>query len=108
MRTDNSRATDWLSDVFPADDGDDRREHRAEPRRDTPPPRMPEASAITPKALERRWRIIEGSSECSEALLDAQTFQSMKRYQCNIENFIGTVKVPVGVAGPPNIPTILR
>ena len=24
----------------------------------------------------------------------------MKRYQCNIENFIGTVKVPLGVAGP--------
>jgi hydroxymethylglutaryl-CoA reductase (NADPH) len=61
---------------------------------------MPKASAITPKALERRWRYIDGSPESSETLLDAQTSQQMERYQCNIENFIGTVKVPLGVAGP--------
>jgi hydroxymethylglutaryl-CoA reductase (NADPH) len=38
--------------------------------------------------------------ESYEALLDPQTLEQRERYQHNIENFIGTVKVPVGLAGP--------
>ena len=33
-------------------------------------------------------------------LLDARTVDAADRYRANIENFIGTVKVPVGLAGP--------
>jgi hydroxymethylglutaryl-CoA reductase (NADPH) len=34
------------------------------------------------------------------AVLDPITSEHMQRYEQNIENFIGTVKVPVGLAGP--------
>ena len=35
-----------------------------------------------------------------EALADAATLSALNQYARNIENFIGTVKVPVGIAGP--------
>ena len=99
MKPNHSRAIAPLP-LPSSDGGDDRREDTLELLEDRSPPRMPKASAITPKALERRWRYIDGSPESSETLFDSQTSQWMKRYQYNIENFIGTVKVPLGVAGP--------
>lgn len=38
-----------------------------------------------------------------QSLLDAQTEKDAEAYLANIENFIGTVKVPVGIAGPVRI-----
>ncbi len=44
----------------------------------------------------RRWRLLEVSPEHATALHEP----SPDIYQRNIEYFIGTVKVPVGLAGP--------
>ena len=38
-----------------------------------------------------------------DALLDAQTLSTLERYRGSIENCIGTVKLPVGLAGPLHI-----
>lgn len=62
--------------------------------------RVPRYPYITPEMVERRWEVLAVDAAAREQLLEAQTLAQMERYQRNIENFIGTVKVPVGIAGP--------
>jgi hydroxymethylglutaryl-CoA reductase (NADPH) len=64
------------------------------------PPRVPGGAGVTPHDLERRWRLLAGRDVDRAALVDAQTVAQLAAYQGNIENLIGTVKVPVGLAGP--------
>lgn len=61
--------------------------------------RQPLNMFISDKAVAKRWQAIDCEQAKAE-LLDAPTQDSMLQYQKNIENFIGTVKIPVGVAGP--------
>ncbi|GAL16009.1 hydroxymethylglutaryl-CoA reductase [Vibrio astriarenae] len=49
--------------------------------------------------MERRWKKID-NSEWQAQLLDGFTREQAELYNKNIEYFIGTVNVPVGVAGP--------
>ncbi|MES2571157.1 MAG: hypothetical protein V4710_14005, partial [Verrucomicrobiota bacterium] len=64
------------------------------------PPRVPGASLTTPEALDRRWRLPLNAESSRPELLDPHTGQRHEVYGGNIENFIGTVKIPVGLAGP--------
>ncbi len=73
---------------------------RLKPKSGGLPQRIPGASVMTPEAIERRWRLLAGAEGGRDALLDGQTIASCELYARNIENFIGTVKLPVGVAGP--------
>jgi hydroxymethylglutaryl-CoA reductase (NADPH) len=57
-------------------------------------------TSLTPRAVERRWESLKASPETRQALADPQTLAQMALYEHNIENFIGTAKVPVGIAGP--------
>lgn len=50
--------------------------------------------------MERRWRGLQARPESRDALTDTRTLRQAEDYQRNIENFIGTVKLPVGLAGP--------
>ena len=57
----------------------------------------------TPEAIARRWKLFDGrdaASAARAALLDPQAAAEAERYARNVEYFLGTVKVPVGVAGP--------
>src|SRR5207249_4884502 len=63
-----------------------------------PAPKVPGGSHLSDEAIDRRWQLVPAASR--EQLLDAQTETQKDRYKHNIENFIGTVKVPVGLAGP--------
>lgn len=63
-------------------------------------PRVPRDHRISQKMVERRWALFPDASKAREQLLDAVTAEGMEAYQRNIENFVGTVKVPVGIAGP--------
>lgn len=69
-----------------------------------PPPRIRNAAAITPAAVERRWGILKQQTSATEAdrehLYDDHDVDRMTAYERNIENFIGTVKVPLAVVGP--------
>lgn len=47
----------------------------------------------------KRWQKL-AAPEAQALLLDEQTERTMQAYQKNIEYFIGTVKLPVGIAGP--------
>jgi hydroxymethylglutaryl-CoA reductase (NADPH) len=69
-------------------------------RSDPLPPTIPGGSRISEEAIERRWQLLASAPESRVVLLDSQTDQQKDCYRHNIENFIGTVKVPVGLAGP--------
>jgi len=73
---------------------------RLRPNHSPVPPRVPGGSRLTPETLEKRWSLFRSSPEQMAVLADPQTIAQMESYQRNIENFIGTVKVPVGLAGP--------
>jgi hydroxymethylglutaryl-CoA reductase (NADPH) len=63
-------------------------------------PRIPRNHRISRKVVDLRWALFPDDSGAREQLLDPVTAEGMTAYQRNIENFIGTVKVPVGIAGP--------
>jgi len=71
-------------------------------------PRMPGSSRLTPSVIDRRWRVLrehsaataEGIEAARNNLLDPLTAAQMAEYECNIENFVGAVRLPLGVAGP--------
>jgi len=63
------------------------------------PAHVPGGSIVSLEAVDRRWQILD-SPEARAELLDAHTEQQMQVYEHNIENFVGTTKIPVGIAGP--------
>ena len=62
--------------------------------------KIPSGSEITDVAIDARWNVLPLGQGARRELLDAQSQQQAARYAANVENFIGTVKVPVGVIGP--------
>ena len=62
--------------------------------------RLPRNHKLTPEAVKERWDALEVENKVQEQVLDPQTEAQMDIYKKNIENFIGTVKLPVGLAGP--------
>ncbi|MBI2809039.1 MAG: hydroxymethylglutaryl-CoA reductase [Planctomycetes bacterium] len=63
------------------------------------PPKVPGGAHVSDEAVQRRWDLIPAPDSRRE-LLDADTEACKESYKKNIEHFIGTVKVPVGLAGP--------
>ncbi len=61
--------------------------------------RLPNSASLTPARLEKRWQAINKVASRA-ALLDPQSEDQQMQYANNIEHFIGTVKLPVGIAGP--------
>jgi hydroxymethylglutaryl-CoA reductase (NADPH) len=68
------------------------------PRR--PAPRVALSTQLSPAAVERRWLLLSVSRESHEALLDVQTLDALAHYRGSIENCIGALRTPVGLAGP--------
>ncbi len=66
--------------------------------------RLRPARKATPESTERFWQRIIADTEATAAdrdiILDRDTSEALSAYDANIENMIGTVKVPVGVIGP--------
>jgi len=65
-----------------------------------PAAKIPGGARLTPEAIDRRWQVLAAGEETRANLLDLQTQEQMQQYERNIENFIGTVKLPIGLAGP--------
>jgi hydroxymethylglutaryl-CoA reductase (NADPH) len=65
-----------------------------------PAPRVALSTQLSPAAVERRWQSLPLPAESREALLDVPTLATLERYRGSIENGIGLVRVPVGLAGP--------
>ncbi|MDQ6825386.1 MAG: 3-hydroxy-3-methylglutaryl-CoA reductase, partial [Candidatus Eremiobacteraeota bacterium] len=63
-------------------------------------PHVTRSGDISEQSVQARLDLVRLTSEERGTLADAQTLAQRERYARNIENFIGTVKVPVGLAGP--------
>jgi len=61
---------------------------------------QPQSAARPRDPVAERWQRIGASAEQRAALEEPGGFCAAERFARNIENFIGTVKVPVGIAGP--------
>jgi len=74
------------------------------PQTGTVAPGLKHSSPLTPKLVERNWEILRQHSTLDatdqKELLDNDTLDRLEAYSKNIENFAGTLKLPVGVAGP--------
>src|SRR3954454_24948214 len=104
MGTDYRHASDLLRAVI-ANRSQEEIERSLGPKRPADgspaPPRVPGGTGITPEAIERRWELVRHARpESRAALADERCVAEAERYRANIENFIGTVKIPVGIAGP--------
>lgn len=72
---------------------------RLRPRFDRIPPGVPGGSSADRDAVRARWSLPAMPAAAGAALADSSP-ASGEIYERNVENYIGTVKVPVGIAGP--------
>ena len=74
---------------------------RLAPRPGAPRERFPQGKEISAEALANRWALLDSKAPgARERLLEATAQGEAATYEANIENFVGAVRVPVGVAGP--------
>jgi len=99
MPSNHSRATDHITDLLKTN-GQDVLLEQLKPKHHQSPPRVPGGTRLTPEALDRRWDVLGLDGAQKATILDPRTFDEREVYQKNIENFIGTVKVPIGLIGP--------
>ncbi|CAH0533920.1 hypothetical protein VST7929_01797 [Vibrio stylophorae] len=64
-----------------------------------PAEKLPRSPYLSVRHIDKRWQQLNQADSQAE-LLDAHTQSQQDCYHKNIENFIGTVKLPVGIAGP--------
>jgi hydroxymethylglutaryl-CoA reductase (NADPH) len=60
---------------------------------------LPKSGSLNDRLVDKRWLAID-NAELQKILLDPTTRENMACYSNNIEHFIGTATLPIGVAGP--------
>lgn len=73
---------------------------RLEPDNSDPGTRVPSGAHITRKIIERRWERLPLAPELRSVLLERYDPEELAVYGRNIENCIGSVSLPLGLAGP--------
>lgn len=67
-------------------------------------PRIRSSCRTSVPSVESRWAVLRQHTDATDAdqraLMDPRTIETMSTYARNIEIFIGTVAVPVGICGP--------
>lgn len=99
MTTGYRHALEYLLDLL-ARGSQEEIARRMGPHNEPVPPHVPGGATISGDALRRRWSLLGVGEAVRAEIDDPWTDARMERYQHNIENFIGTVKLPVGIAGP--------
>jgi hydroxymethylglutaryl-CoA reductase (NADPH) len=99
VSTDRRQASDYLERLL-RERSQEELLARLAPKTDQPSVKVPGGAHLSAEAVERRWQLLPAVAASREQLLDAQTDRQKDVYKHNIENFIGTVKVPIGLAGP--------
>ncbi len=98
MSANNQHVTDYLKRLLDKQDVE-RLKKQLEPHFEPSEARLPRNHHAKPELIERRWEILN-KPEAKAKLLGEETLELSESYERNIENFIGTVKLPVGLAGP--------
>jgi hydroxymethylglutaryl-CoA reductase (NADPH) len=65
-----------------------------------PAAHLPRFPFVSERSIDERWAATGAGGAARSELLDETTSARASAYDHNIENFVGTVKVPVGLAGP--------
>jgi hydroxymethylglutaryl-CoA reductase (NADPH) len=99
MSIDHRRATTFLRSLLRGRSAEELRRKLA-PKHDVRSPKVASGSEITPEQVERRWSVLPAADAERALLLDPVTARQAPAYARSVENFVGTVKLPVGIAGP--------
>jgi hydroxymethylglutaryl-CoA reductase (NADPH) len=99
MSTDLRHVSSYVNRLLESGTQDELRQ-RLMPKFGNPAPSMHRSFRQSAGVVDRRWQLVAVRRESREAVADPQTLAQIERYNENIENLIGTVKVPVGLAGP--------
>lgn len=75
-------------------------EYQSESTVESDQPALPNSFRDDVVSIQARLASLELSEEESSLLFDGQTESLLERYRGNIENMIGTIKMPLGIAGP--------
>ena len=77
---------------------------RLTPKSHAPGPRLRHRPELTEDIVRANWKTLKAHTALDEndeaVLCDDDTLAEIKAFERNIENCVGTVKIPVGVAGP--------
>jgi hydroxymethylglutaryl-CoA reductase (NADPH) len=99
MPSDYSHAKGFLERLF-HDKSREELLQRLEPNRDNPAAKVASGARITPEIVARRWKRLPLAPKARNVLLEGTDPEGMAVYERNIENYIGTVRMPLGLAGP--------
>jgi hydroxymethylglutaryl-CoA reductase (NADPH) len=99
MSADHRRARNYMDRLLQSHSLDELSQ-RLQPSLENPAPKVPGGCRLTRENFEQRWQLLRMRASTSGALADSQTLAQMDEYNHNVENFIGSVKLPVGLAGP--------
>jgi len=64
------------------------------------PAHVPRRDEVSAEAITQRWELFDVDDQVRAQLLDDWTADNAAAFAHNIEHLIGTVKVPIGIAGP--------
>ncbi len=64
------------------------------------PPRIPGGASVDLSVVNKRWELFPTREELRRALLPPASESDLTAYENHIENCIGAVKIPIGIAGP--------
>ncbi len=73
---------------------------RLQPDHGPAPQRVPGGSALTADVIAARWALPNLPASARDVIADEAALREREAYAHNIEHFIGTARVPVGLAGP--------
>ena len=73
---------------------------RLAPKHHAGPPKVPGATQTGPDVVAKRWALLPHAAAGRDQVADAASLAAHEAFARNIENFIGTVKLPVGLVGP--------
>jgi hydroxymethylglutaryl-CoA reductase (NADPH) len=73
---------------------------RLAPKTHDAPARVPGATQTEPSVVDKRWSLLGHAAAAKEEIADPASLARHAAFAHNIENFIGTVKLPIGLAGP--------
>jgi hydroxymethylglutaryl-CoA reductase (NADPH) len=96
--TQNSNKIKKLADEILKGTSEKEMQERMQPDRHTPYQRLPNIKGAGGSEISSRWDFILNDGEnIPHEIYDGQDLQM---YSANIENCVGTAKIPIGVAGP--------
>lgn len=99
MSTDYHHAGAFLAELL-REEGAEALRARLKPHFEVVEPRLPRSPRFSQSMIDKRLAALGDDPQVREHLLDEHTQAHLDDYAGNIEYGLGTIKIPVGIAGP--------